>query len=202
MAPLHYPDMRLFIGIPLAIAIADELKAFVARLRTNSDGLRWSAPESWHITLQFLGSTTPAQLECLTARLRDVRSAHVSIEMGEPGFFDRSGVFFTDAIVTPELAGLQQKVVAATSLCGFVPETRPYHPHITLARDAGVKRTREREGKDANTSGRGLRALKARVGKTPHFSRFIAQEFLLYESHLSSQGSRYEVRDRYPLVDR
>lgn len=49
--------MRLFIGIPLAADVVRELAALTARLRSPSDGLRWSAAEDWHITLQFLGQT-------------------------------------------------------------------------------------------------------------------------------------------------
>jgi hypothetical protein len=47
--------------------------------------------------------------------------------------------------------------------------------------------------------GQGLGALKARIGRQPAFTRFVAQEFLLYESHLSPSGARYEVRERFAL---
>ena len=194
--------MRLFIGIPLSVAVADELRVFVARLRSNSDGLRWSAPESWHITLQFLGATTAEQFECLKAQLGQVSSAPVSIEMGEPGFFDRSGVFFVDVIVSPALAALQQQIVASTSHCGFIAETQPYHPHITLAREKSNRETREKGNKSARAGSGGLRALQAKIGKPSRISSFTAREFLIYESHLSSDGSRYEVRERYPLINR
>lgn len=194
--------MRLFIGIPLATAVANELRALTARLCTGSSGLRWSAPESWHITLQFLGNTTSEQLECLRARLGEVRWTPVSIEMGEPGFFDRTGVFFADVIVSPGLTGLQQRVLAATSQCGFVAETRPFHPHITLAREAGNKGAREQGNKVVRSQASGLRTLRAKIGKSPRFSRFTAQEFLLYESHLSPEGSRYEVVGRFQFGER
>ena len=104
----------------------------------HGDGLRWTAPESWHITLQFLGNATAEQLQCLTARLGEVRSAAVAVQLGELGCFDRAGVFFVDVAVTPELAALERSVVAATSRCGFVAEARPFHPHITLARAKGA----------------------------------------------------------------
>ena len=196
-APVHYPDMRLFVGIPLSGAVTDELKTLVVCLRTGNDGLRWSAPESWHITLQFLGNAAPDQLECLKSRLGEVRGIPLPVKLGELGFFDRSGVFFADVIVSPELSDLQRRVVEATSGCAFVAETRPYHPHITLARESGNKGRREQGNK-------ALRTLKGALNKRnrPRFSPFIAREFLLYESHLSAEGSRYEVRERYPLINR
>ena len=63
--------MRLFAGIPLAAAVIDELSAISIRLRSNDDGLRWSAPESWHITLQFW--VIPARNNTI-ARSRDLAS--------------------------------------------------------------------------------------------------------------------------------
>ena len=203
--------MRLFVGIPLGAETAGELSALVARLRVSAAGLRWSASESWHITLQFLGNATPEQLQCLTTRLADVRSAPVLIELGELGSFERTGVFFADVAVTPGLAALQERVVAATSHCGFVAEPRPFHAHITLARRAGnrdqgsgIRKTategpRERESQHSTAAPRGLRDLMAKAGAC-RFSQFAAHKFLLYESHLSPQGSRYEVRARFPLT--
>jgi 2'-5' RNA ligase len=179
--------MRLFVGIPLAAAVIDELAAVSARLRSRDDGLRWAAPESWHVTLQFLGNTGPEQYACLAARLGEVRSPPVPVRLEGLDFFDRAGIFFAGVGLTPELLSLQQRVAAATGLCGFAAETRPYHPHITLARSKG-------EGR-----GHGLRELKARMQRQPSFTRFVAEEFLLYESHLLPGGARYEIRERFPL---
>jgi len=176
--------MRLFVGIPLAAEVIEELSAVSMRLQASEDGLRWSAPESWHITLQFLGNTP--EYECIVTRLRELRSPPVPVQLEDLGFFERAGVFFAGVRLTPALEALQQRVTAATGLCGFVPETRPYHPHITLARSKskGVK---------------ALRALKGRIHREPKFSGFVAEEFVLYESVPGAKGSHYEVRERFPL---
>jgi 2'-5' RNA ligase len=177
--------MRLFIGIPLSREIVEGLAAISHRLRRPGDGLRWSSPESWHITLQFLGATTPAQFDCVVSHLRQLNSPPVPVQLEGGDCFDRVGVFFAGVHVTPGLLRLQQDVTALTAPCGFVAEPRPYHPHITLAR-----------GKDG---GRAIRDLKKRVGVAPVFPEFVAREFLLYESHLGPDGSRYEVRARFAL---
>jgi 2'-5' RNA ligase len=179
--------MRLFVGIPLAIAVIDELSAISVRLRSNEDGLRWSAPESWHITLQFLGNTGQEQYDCTVARLGELRSRALTIRLDELGLFERVGVFFVGVRLTPELLALQQRVTAATGPCGFIPETRPYHPHVTLARTKGKGRLR------------GLHELKARIHRQPTFSGFVAQEFVLYESVTKPTGAIYEVRERFRL---
>jgi hypothetical protein len=35
----------------------------------------------------------------------------------------------------------------------------------------------------------------------PRFTRFVAKEFLLFESFPGSEGSRYEIRERFALKD-
>ncbi|HWG20450.1 MAG TPA: RNA 2',3'-cyclic phosphodiesterase [Terracidiphilus sp.] len=178
--------MRLFLGIPMSDTVVHELAAIRARLEKPADGLRWSAPESWHVTLQFLGAATAEQYECVLAQLRAADAKPAQVQLEGLGFFERSGVFFAGIHLTPELSLLQMKIVAGTSRCGFEAESRPYHPHITLARNKG------REN--------GVRALKPRVGTAPEFSAFTAHEYLLYESFPNSTGSRYEVRARFPLT--
>lgn len=177
--------MRLFVGIPLAAAVIEELSAVSMRLRSSADSLCWSAPESWHITLQFLGNTP--EYECIVAHLHELRSAAIPIQLEGLGFFDRAGIFFAGVMLTPALQALQQRVTEATGLCGFIPETRPYHPHITLARS---------KSKGAH----GLRGLKGKIHREPRFSSFIAGEFVLYESVARGGGSQYEIRERFPLA--
>ncbi len=179
--------MRLFTGIPLAASVVQELAALTGRLKSPTDGLRWSAEQGWHITLQFLGQTNDEQYACVTAALRRIRHAPFEIQLDSPGFFDRSGVFIAVVQLSPELIGLQERVVEATKPCAFVPEDRPYRPHITLAREKGGHQ--------------GLRKLKSRVQGDVQFASFVASEFLLYQSFPGPGGSRYEVRERFELAD-
>ena len=121
----------------------------------------------------------------MAAGLRRISFPPFEIQLEPPGLFDRAGVFFAGVGLSPELVRLQELVVAATQPCGFVPEDRPYHPHITLAR--------------AKDGRKGLRGLRGRVPDGVKFSGFVATEFLLYESFPEPGGSRYEVRERFGL---
>jgi len=177
--------MRLFIGIALSPAVIAELATLTAHLQSKADSLRWTGPESWHVTLQFLGSTSQEKFACLLARLGELRFPPVSVRIEEVGIFDRAGVFFAGVTLTPELVSLKQRITAAISFCGFVPETRPFRPHITLARAKGEGRVHA------------LRTLGAHIQPRPTFTRFMAKEFLLYESQLSAAGSRYVIRARF-----
>ncbi len=182
--------MRLFLGIPLPAPAVEELMRVSLRYRAADDGLRWSAPESWHITLQFFGNVEPERLACICEALRKLQHARVPVQLDSLGFFDRVGIFFAGVNLTPGLESLQQRVTAATLPCGFPPETRPYHPHVTLARSK------------AGTGARSFRALKERIRRSTVFTRFEASEYVLYESLPAPGGARYEIRDRFQLIPR
>jgi 2'-5' RNA ligase len=179
--------VRLFIGLPLAPELIELLAAVSMRWRTSTDGLRWSSQDSWHITLQFLGSTGDEQYDRTVGRLRALQSPLVPIQLEGTGFFDRVGIFFAGVALTAELLALQQLVTATTRSCGFVPETRAYHPHITLARTKG------------KAGAKSLQELKSKLHRPPVFTGYVAREFLLYESVLTPKGSLYEVRERFSL---
>jgi RNA 2',3'-cyclic 3'-phosphodiesterase len=181
--------MRLFIGIAVTPPAADALNAVRARFEPLSPDLRWSPPDNWHVTLQFLGFAGDQQAACVVEKLAAVRAVQVPVRMQGLGFFERAGVFWAGVALTRQLIALQQLVVAATRGCGFAPEARTWNPHITLARARG------RSGAKA------LPPLKKVVerSRVDLDTRFSAGEFLLYESIPGSEGSRYEVKARFRL---
>ena len=179
--------MRLFVGIPLAAETGAALAAVEARLRAKAPRLRWSKPELWHITLQFLGQASAEQYEAVKARLGEVHATPVPVQLGELSCFERTGVLHLGIELTPQLVALQQSVTRATRLCGFVPEARAYQPHITLARSRSSEDRRR------------IAELAKGVTRSPRLPRFVAHEFVLYESFPGPAGSRYEVRARFVL---
>lgn len=153
------------------------------------EGIRWAAESTWHVTLQFLGQTSDEQAACVISNLQEIHAAPAPIRIEGVGFFERAGIFYAEIGLSPELIAIQQQVTATTRPCGFAPETRPWHPHITLAKTKGRSGTRA------------LAPLKQalRSNKENPVAEFLADEFLLYESFPGPEGSRYEVRARYPL---
>ena len=184
--------MRLFVGIGLGTDATDALRGVRERFAAANDGLRWSAEESWHVTLQFLGAADDAEAACVMEQLAAVRATAVPVRIAGLDFFDRAGVFYAGVELTAELLALQQKVTAATRRCGFVAEARAYSPHITLARAKG------RSGAHA------MRPLKAAVerARVRLAAEFVAEEFRLYQSIPRPEGSRFEVRARFGLKSR
>jgi 2'-5' RNA ligase len=179
--------MRLFIAIPLSEPIETELKRLTATMRPAAPDLRWSSPETWHITLQFLGNANEQQYACLQPRLSALKATSFAIDFEGLSVFERAGVFILAVAPTPALVALQKRVVTATQPCGFLPEDRPYRPHITLARSK------------SGSKGKELHTLLEQPGEKLAIDRLIATEFRLYESHPSAAGSKYEVKGRFPL---
>jgi 2'-5' RNA ligase len=182
--------MRLFIGIALTPEVEDALRGVREKFAAGAAELRWSAPESWHVTLQFLGAASDEQAACVVQRLAGVRAAPVPVRIAGLGFFERAGVFWAAVALSTELLALQQSVVAATRGCGFAAEARAYSPHITLARAKG------------RSGGKALGPLRKAVEKSrvDLSAEFTAEEFVLYESLPGPEGSRYEVRGRFSLT--
>jgi RNA 2',3'-cyclic 3'-phosphodiesterase len=181
--------MRLFAGIAMSEEARQVLERATLRLRAPEDGLRWSLPEQWHITLVFLGTVGTEQYEPLVRVLRGIRGAVVPVEVDGVGMFDRPGILYAAVEVSPALARLQRALAKAVESVGFELEDRPYRPHITLAR------SRHRAG--AKT----LSRLRPKAEQQRVRARWNAPEFLLYESVPSPSGSRYEVRERFVLTE-
>ncbi len=180
--------MRMFLGIPVGLAAATELAVLAERLQaatslTQANELRWSAPDTWHITLQFLGSVTPGQFDCVASRLRSFSARSFPVTLSDLGAFDRAGVLYARVQPSAPLLMLQQSILELTGTCGFHPEDRPYHPHITLAR---------RRGRHSS--------LLSALGQQPFAAAwFTAEQVVLYESVPTPGGSRYVPREIAPL---
>jgi 2'-5' RNA ligase len=183
--------MRMFVGIALGEEARAALERLTLRLRTPEDGLRWSPPEQWHVTLAFLGHAEPRPLGDLQRRLKRLRLPSADLALEGLGSFENAGVLYAAVQTVGQLGtallGLQAAVAEAARSAGFALEDRPYRPHVTLARSR-------------NPAGRrALRSLTEALARQPFETRWRTDEFLLYESRPSTSGSRYIVRQRYPL---
>lgn len=179
--------MRLFVGLAVDEAVKETLERLTLRLRAKDDGLRWSTPDQWHVTLVFLGEVDDEKRARLVRELAGVRQPELRLRIVQSGVFERSGILHAEVEVSPELLRLYEAVAAAVRRVGLPVEARPYRAHITLAR------AKNRDGR--KTIGRLRRATEQQRLS----AGWKAKEFLLYESQLSPGGSRYVVRERFAL---
>jgi RNA 2',3'-cyclic 3'-phosphodiesterase len=192
--------MRLFVALDIDAAIRDRIAAFRDEMRAYAPRVRWVGPETFHITLQFLGET--AQLESIKSALTTVNVAAVPLNFRGAGFFpnpNRARVFWVGIESDADLQNLVNEIGAALAPLGFKREQEEYHPHLTLAR-AGSGRPHSKPGDKAAP---GLQQVRAKLEAVPppEFGTMTAHEFILYQSTLSPSGSRYTKLARFPLAD-
>lgn len=176
--------MRIFIAIPLPTSVAVPLSSRLQRCRHLAPQLRWMNPETWHVTLQFLGNSTPERASALASSLDTVTSPPISMGFSKLECFDRARVLVAAIHPNPHLDTLCKRVLGITSTHGFALESRPFTPHITLARWKGPLP----QG-----------ASKA-LSQVPMKGDFQAEQFVLFQSFTEPSGARYQALRSYSLV--
>jgi 2'-5' RNA ligase len=190
--------MRLFVGLDIDADIRERIAVFRNQMRALAPDVRWVGPETFHVTLQFLGETN--KFDEVRRALKQVKAEAVQLAFHGAGFFPNPKsprVFWVGIESDQRLRTLAESVAAATRTLGFDREAGPYTPHLTLAR-SGSGRPRPVRGE---RPAYGLQRVRDELAKLPQpdFGTMTAQEFHLYESHLSPEGARYEKRASYPL---
>ena len=182
--------MRLFVAITPPEMALDELETAVTPLRAAWPDLRWSAQQSWHVTLAFLGEVDEAALDRLSERLERAASRHAGLDLSAVGAgafptAPRARVLWTGVRGDPAaLREMAASVAAGARRAGAPPpaERRRFRPHITLARCREPADLRPLIGALADFSG----------------SAWTAERIHLIRSHLGPQPW-YESLGNWPL---
>lgn len=134
-------QIRSFIAIELPQEIKVELARAQDMLRPQEHpGVKWVEPESIHLTLKFLGNIPSDRVPQIEGAVREaargVPAFH--LEIGGLGVFpntQRPRVAWVALRGEVEkIAGLQEGIDSALLPLGFPRESRPFTPHLTLAR--------------------------------------------------------------------
>jgi len=192
--------MRLFLALDIDPEIRRRITAFRDQMRSLAPDVRWVGPETFHITLQFLGET--GKLDEIRRALEPIKAAPVPLAFRGAGFFPNPKslrVFWVGIESDENLQLLADAIGGALKPLGFEREHGPYKPHLTLAR-TGSGRPRPVRSEQATP---GLLAVRVKVEAMPplEFGTMTAREFCLYESKLSPKGSQYTKLSRYPLEE-
>jgi len=190
--------MRLFIALDIDSAIRQRIATFVDGVRGFAPDVRFVGPQSFHVTLKFLGESD--KLEPIKAALQGVHAHQVALNFRGYGFFPgpkNARVFWTGIEAGPELQQLVSSIDRAMTPLGFEPEKGPYRAHLTLAR-SGSGRPGKMRGDAPNAKFSGLQYKLCKLPE-PEFGTMTAHEFYLYESKLSPRGSQYTKLASFPL---
>ena len=144
--------IRAFIAIELPTELKLKLDQLQAKLRRDEPpGVKWVRPEGVHLTLKFLGNiaadTTPEIIKAMEESVQAVIPFHlVAQELGGFPSLKRLQVAWVGiAGELDRLGKLQRQLESNLAKLGFVPESRPFTPHLTLARLGEVVLPAERQ---------------------------------------------------------
>ncbi|MDX1656718.1 MAG: RNA 2',3'-cyclic phosphodiesterase [Candidatus Competibacteraceae bacterium] len=92
-------------------------------------------PENLHMTLVFLGATDPERLTCYEQVLEGIEVPHLEMTLDSLGWWRRPAILWLGSSrPLPALTELVMELGKRLENCGFTLESRPFRPHITLAR--------------------------------------------------------------------
>lgn len=172
-----------FAAIKLPQEVKDFLKNWTEQHKEVFPFNRWVYYEDYHITLAFIGSIEEEQgIETIVQKLKTILNDKKSFplilnKIGTFGPTNKPRIFWVDVEESEELLHIQEKVFSEILNLGFKLDTKPFRPHITLARKWASK-------DEFNESS---------LTKIKESFTFTINEVVLYETHLDKLPKYHEV---------
>jgi 2'-5' RNA ligase len=178
--------------------LQQHLVGIIQRMARSFPSIHWVDPASIHFTLSFLGELTDGQVAQATQAAEDAtkqvkpfmyRLARLGV-FGSPcqprviwlGIEEPSGV----------LLHLHHLLNTALEQCGFVIDTRPFSPHLTLARVKGRLTQLEQQ--------RLQELLVAKQQDLVSHQTYHVRHIVVMKSELLRTGARYTLLQQYMLA--
>ena len=134
-------QIRSFIAIELPAELKLELVQLEAQLKSGKQlGVKWVDPDGIHLTMKFLGNIAVDRVEGITRAMEEavcgISPFQLKVkELGVFPNFKRVQVAWVGLSgEVDKLAQLQKRIESNLTPLGFAPESRPFAPHLTLAR--------------------------------------------------------------------
>src|SRR2546426_1336432 len=170
-------SIRAFIALPVpADVIGNIVRCQEEMAAQAGDRVRWTPEEQIHLTVQFLGNISTADVEQIQARLAGImKPLHLRAHGlgGFPSLRNPRVIWVGLEGDIDQLKAVQAAIEQATGRS----EERKFHPHLTIGR--------VREGRRLNA--------KLDQWKDNDFGEWHARELLLMHSKLSPKGATHSV---------
>ena len=187
---------RIFI----AVRLPDEVIGKITRIsqffqsQLPEEALKWVETENLHLTLRFLGEIPEATIEQVQQVLAQVATTQKSFELSVEGLGmypnpKQPRTIWLGVQGVKPLIVLHAELEKALGRMGIEKESRPFDPHLTLAR------VRDRTSREmAHQIGETLATFKV-----DSLGVFGVSKIHLIESQLTPQGPIYTTRFTAPL---
>tara|TARA_R110001583_G_scaffold1956_1_gene14632 strand:- start:28 stop:567 length:540 start_codon:yes stop_codon:yes gene_type:complete len=175
---------RLFFGLEIPAQIKDCL----LKARAEVSGAKWQSVEQMHLTLLFLGDVEEERLPAVCEAARHVPLAAFELSVEGLGCFGQTCAprnLWAGVQPAAPVANLHSAIKGQMESLGLTTESRAFRPHITLSR------FKRQPGS--------VQSLLAEYGEMA-FGSFQVDQFVLFESKQSANGSVYTVLDRFPSI--
>jgi len=127
-------DIRLFFALWPDDALRRNLAEAANTILVKGES-RQVPQSNLHMTLHFIGNVYFDEMACMRDRARRVEAAAFELQLDCQGQFTRPRVGWLGCRRTPDaLVELHRQLGDSLKECGYRPEARPYHPHVTVAR--------------------------------------------------------------------
>jgi RNA 2',3'-cyclic 3'-phosphodiesterase len=179
--------VRLFTAIDLTADVLYSLERLLTALRPEAL-INWSPLDNLHITTKFIGTWPESRLDDLHRTLNSLpRREPFHLELKDLGWFpsDKSPrVLWSGVHGGQALCDLVRDTEESLAPLGIEKETRPFTPHLTLARiKSPVPLNRLRQ--------------KVRDMQPAHLGSIEISQFVLYSSEPGSNSSTYRKLRTY-----
>lgn len=176
--------LRTFIALKITPGPGLVKTVSTFRQELRAEAVKWVDMQSMHLTVKFIGDTTPEQVDQIKGVLGDIagRFPVFSFSLCGVGFFQRGGqpsVLFVKTGSAEILNELASRIDDQLQLFGFEKESRFFNPHLTLGR---IKHLKEKPA---------FLRLTEKFGQYP-VQEVICRQVIFYQSVLMPQGPLYK----------
>ncbi|MEO0019501.1 MAG: RNA 2',3'-cyclic phosphodiesterase [candidate division WOR-3 bacterium] len=180
--------VRSFVAVDTSEQVKSELARLIGELKVRTQlNVKWVKPEQMHLTLVFLGEVSLDFIQRAKIELGAVAQGFGPFDCrlkGLGGFpsTNKARVLWAGLEKgEDELKRLQSAVAEALKRIGYVPEKRPFSPHLTLGR------LREPD------------SIGFIQGVSFASSNWLVKELILFKSELKPTGPVYTKISQFPL---
>ena len=136
---------RVFIALPLPEPLRTALPLLQQQLAVPLPSVRWVSRDQLHLTLLFHPALAAEQVERVGPLMLSIgrRFPPIPLQLSALGGFPRRSalrVLWLGLADPAPVRTLHAALAAAVAPLGWLPEPRPFHPHLTLGRSRTVLR--------------------------------------------------------------
>ena len=136
----HRNMARIFLALTPEKDLNDqiiELKKDLKNSTLSEAEISWQKNDDHHITVNFVGSMEPEQIEEMYQGLTEINfMIHLQIQITNVNFFPNEDSQLLVAVVKPtnQILKVFEKIDEVVTRIGFGSSLKAYRPHITLGR--------------------------------------------------------------------